>query len=56
VSAHQAFDRESYRKALKKDLPPEIQAVVERQYLGVLHNHDQIKGLRDQLCDSSSRA
>ncbi|GGC76075.1 PA2169 family four-helix-bundle protein [Undibacterium terreum] len=39
----------SYRKALEKDLPAHIRLVVERQYQGVLHNHDQIKNLRDQV-------
>jgi uncharacterized protein (TIGR02284 family) len=40
---------ESYRDALAKDLPPEIHAVVNRQYLGVLQNHDMVKALRDRL-------
>jgi len=38
----------SYRNALEKVLPPEVRAVVERQYQGVLRNHDQVKALRDQ--------
>ncbi|CAM5417486.1 Aldehyde dehydrogenase OS=Stutzerimonas stutzeri OX=316 GN=CXK95_11620 PE=4 SV=1 [Stutzerimonas stutzeri] len=37
----------SYRKALEKDLPAEVRLVVERQYQGVLRNHDQVKALRD---------
>lgn len=37
----------SYAEALKKDLPPDVRAVVERQYQGVLGNHDQIKMMRD---------
>lgn len=41
--------KRSYSQALEKVLPPEIRAVVERQYQGVLRNHDQIKSLRDQL-------
>lgn len=40
---------ESYRRALAQDLPAEIHAVVNRQYLGVLQNHDMVKGLRDRL-------
>ena len=36
-----------YKKALEKDLPAEIRAVVERQYHGVRLNHDQIKAERD---------
>jgi uncharacterized protein (TIGR02284 family) len=38
----------SYRNALEKVLPPEVRSVVERQYQGVLRNHDQVKALRDQ--------
>jgi uncharacterized protein (TIGR02284 family) len=38
----------SYRKALEKNLPVDVRAVVERQYQGVLQNHDQVKRLRDQ--------
>jgi uncharacterized protein (TIGR02284 family) len=39
--------KEAYRKALAKDLPPAIRTLVERQYQGVLRNHDQIKAMRD---------
>ena len=38
----------SYREALAKNLPADVRAVVERQYQGVLRNHDQVKMLRDQ--------
>jgi uncharacterized protein (TIGR02284 family) len=38
----------SYRKALEKNLPVEARAIVERQYQGVLQNHDQVRALRDQ--------
>jgi len=38
----------SYRNALDKVLPPEVRSVVERQYQGVLRNHDQVRALRDQ--------
>jgi uncharacterized protein (TIGR02284 family) len=38
----------SYRRALEKDLPSSIRSVIERQYQGVLQNHDQIKSLRNQ--------
>jgi uncharacterized protein (TIGR02284 family) len=41
--------KRSYRNALDKVLPPEIRSIVERQYEGVLRNHDQVKALRDQL-------
>jgi uncharacterized protein (TIGR02284 family) len=38
----------SYSQALGKKLPENVRAVVERQYQGVLQNHDQVKSLRDQ--------
>lgn len=39
-----------YRKALKQGtLPPALQAIIERQFIGVQHNHDQVKRLRDHL-------
>lgn len=38
----------SYRRALEKSLPIEVRSLVEKQYQGVLHNHDQVKALRDQ--------
>jgi uncharacterized protein (TIGR02284 family) len=41
--------KRSYKNALEKDLPPNIRSVVERQYEGVLRNHDQVKVLRDQI-------
>ncbi|HKF95481.1 MAG TPA: PA2169 family four-helix-bundle protein, partial [Gammaproteobacteria bacterium] len=39
---------ESYQKALKKDLPADIRALVERQYQGVQENHNRVRDLRDQ--------
>lgn len=38
----------SYRRALEKNLPVDVRSIVERQYQGVLQNHDQVKSLRDQ--------
>jgi uncharacterized protein (TIGR02284 family) len=38
-----------YMKALKQPLPAAVKLIVERQYQGVIRNHDQIKKLRDQL-------
>jgi len=38
----------NYRYALEKDLPPDVRAVVERQYHGTLHNYEQVKRLREQ--------
>jgi len=37
-----------YRKALEDPLPEDIRIVVQRQYDGVLRNHDQIRTLRDR--------
>lgn len=39
----------SYRRALEKTLPPEVSTIIERQYHGVLQNHDAVKKMRDQL-------
>lgn len=38
---------ESYREALKKDLPPAARSLVERQMEGVKRNHDQVRALRN---------
>lgn len=37
-----------YRDALEKDLPPDVRAIVERQYEGVKRNHAQVRTLRNQ--------
>jgi len=40
----------SYRKALDSgDLPPDLRAVVQKQYEGVIRNHDAVKALRDRF-------
>lgn len=38
-----------YRKALEEDMPEPLRALIERQYLGVQNNHDQVKALRDRM-------
>jgi hypothetical protein len=38
-----------YRKALEEALPDDIRAVVQRQYDGVIRNHDQIRDLRGRF-------
>jgi uncharacterized protein (TIGR02284 family) len=38
----------SYRNALDKRLPTDVRSVVERQFQGVLKNHDEVKRLREQ--------
>lgn len=35
----------SYQRALDKDLPPAIRTIVQRQYEGVLQNHDTVRSL-----------
>jgi uncharacterized protein (TIGR02284 family) len=40
--------KSAYLKALAKAPPPHIRLLVERQYQGVLNNHEQIKALRDE--------
>ncbi|MGI4814953.1 MAG: PA2169 family four-helix-bundle protein [Janthinobacterium lividum] len=40
--------KKHYREALDKDLPADVRALVERQYEGVIANHDRVKALRDQ--------
>ncbi len=37
--------KSSYQKALEKDLPPDIRAIVQRQYQGVLQHHDTVRSL-----------
>ena len=40
--------KRSYATALEKALPANIKAIVERQYQGVLKNHDEVKALRNK--------
>ncbi|WP_050463843.1 PA2169 family four-helix-bundle protein [Herbaspirillum autotrophicum] len=40
---------QAYRKALAQDLPNDVRLIVERQYQGVIANHDRVKALRDQV-------
>lgn len=39
----------AYRKALAEDLPNDVRIIIERQYQGVLSNHDKVRGLRNQV-------
>ena len=44
----------SYRKALESDdLSPDARAVVQKQYDGVLRNHDQVRAWRDRYRTST---
>jgi uncharacterized protein (TIGR02284 family) len=40
--------KKRYHDALEKDLPLDVRSVVERQYQGMLQNHDRVRDLRDQ--------
>jgi len=37
----------AYANCLKTDLPPDVRMVVQRQYDGVLRNHDRVRAMRD---------
>jgi uncharacterized protein (TIGR02284 family) len=41
--------KKHYHEALDKELPADVRIVVEKQYQGVLLNHDRIRDLRDQF-------
>jgi uncharacterized protein (TIGR02284 family) len=41
--------KKEYHDALEKDLPADVRIVVEKQFQGVLQNHDRIRDLRDQF-------
>jgi uncharacterized protein (TIGR02284 family) len=41
------YAKSQYRKALEQDLPENVRTVVQRQYQGVLANHDKVRALRD---------
>ena len=44
----------SYRKALDSgDLSPDARSIVQKQYDGVLRNHDQVRALRDRYKNST---
>jgi len=44
----------AYEKALEENLPPEVEAMVQRQYQGVKENHDRIRDLRNQAAHARS--
>lgn len=47
VERGEDYAKKEYRDALEQDLPANVKAVVERQYRGVLANHDKVRALRD---------
>ncbi len=42
------YAKAQYKKALEQDLPANVRAVVQRQYQGVVANHDKVRTLRDE--------
>ncbi len=42
------YAKAQYKKALEKDLAANVRAIVERQYQGVIANHDRVRALRDR--------
>lgn len=43
-----------FAKALKSEIPPPIRIVVQRQYEGVVRNHDRMRDLRNSYRASAS--
>lgn len=46
--------KKNYADALKETLPENVRAVVQKQYDGVLRNHDQIRDLRNRHRQTSA--
>lgn len=40
--------KSAYEKAISKQLPPQVHAMVDRQYRGVRENHDLVRDLRNR--------
>jgi len=49
VERGEDYAKAQYRKAVDEALPANVKAVVERQYRGVISNHDKVRALRDQF-------
>ena len=45
--------KQQYADALKEPLPEDIRSLVQRQYDGVLRNHDQVRDLRNRFRESA---
>jgi uncharacterized protein (TIGR02284 family) len=41
------YAKKVYKEALDEDLPPALRTIIERQYRGVIANHDEVRDLRD---------
>jgi uncharacterized protein (TIGR02284 family) len=48
VERGEDYAKSRYAEALQRDLPAGARAVVERQYQGVLANHDRVRELRNR--------
>jgi uncharacterized protein (TIGR02284 family) len=48
VERGEDYAKASYTKALKATLPQQVRNVVEKQFQGVVANHDRIRDLRNQ--------
>ena len=42
------YAKAQYKKALEQDLTSEVRAIVQRQYEGVVANHDAVRDLRNK--------
>jgi uncharacterized protein (TIGR02284 family) len=42
------YAKARYAEALKMDIPEPLRSLVDRQYRGVLQNHDRVRDLRNQ--------
>ena len=40
--------KKTYEEAIAKGLPDDIRSIVQRQYLGVVENHDRVRDLRNR--------
>lgn len=41
------YAKKVYEEALEEELPADLRQLIERQYQGVLANHDEVRDLRD---------
>jgi uncharacterized protein (TIGR02284 family) len=48
VERGEDYAKAQYRKALEQALPANVKSVVERQYQGVIANHDKVRAMRDR--------
>jgi len=48
VERGEDYAKAQYRKALEHELPSTVREIVDRQYRGVIANHDRVRALRDQ--------